>query len=149
MDPQRGARLVGEVRLRKGLAPGEDAGAPAALGPQARQAVTLANRIERAARGSYWLQLQADQHPDRPFWLEAVSAEGQVLASERVRADAHGVIHLPLQLGSAVDVVRLRAWLDTRETLRVSSESLLPVRAMAGARPAGTSSSSRAARSRG
>lgn len=149
VDPQRGARLVGEARLRKGLAPGEDAGAPAALGPQARQAVTLANRIERAARGSYWLQLQADQHPDRPFWLEAVSAEGQVLASERVRADAHGVIHLPLQLGSAVDVVRLRAWLDTRETLRVSSESLLPVRAMAGARPAGTPSSSRAARSRG
>lgn len=149
VDRERGARLVGETQLRRGVHVDAVSGRPARHGARARQPVTIANRIENADRGRYLLQLWTQQRPGTPFWLEAVSAQGEIVATHWVRPDALGRISLPLVLERPTDVLRLRAWLDPSERFAVERHALLPVRTYAAARKPAAGASARTSRSRG
>lgn len=143
-----GARLVGDAQLRRGLRLDAPAGRPARYGAQARTPVTVANRIENPERGRYLLELWTRQQPDGPYWIEAVSGQGQVLSTHWVEPNASGRIQLPLALEQAVDVVRLRAWVDAGEHFAVGRHALMPVRPVATSRKA-TGASARTSRSSG
>ena len=151
VDRARTARLVGNAQLRQGLRVDAAIGRPARYGAQARTPVTVANRIEKPGVGRYLLELWTGQQPTRPYWVEAVTGQGQVLSTHWVHPDASGRIRLPLALEQPVDVVRLRAWVDQGQHFTVGKHALLPLRTVAESRkPASTAgASSRTSRSRG
>ncbi len=158
VDRERGARLVGDAQLRRGLRVDQATGRPARYGALARTPVTVAHRIEKPGTGRYLLELWTGQQPSQPYWVEAVSErEGRVLSTHWVRPDASGRIRLPLALEQPVEAVRLRAWVDQGQHFTVGKHALLPLRTVAEARkPAApatgastTGASSRTSRSRG
>lgn len=151
LDRRRGARVVGDAQLRRGLRVDAAVGRPARYGAQARTPVTVANRIEKPGPGSYLLELWTRQQPRDAYWVEAVTGDGQVLATQWVRPDADGRIRLPLALDRPVDVVRLRAWVDQGQHFTVGRHALLPLRPVAATRkPASTpGASGRTSRSKG
>ena len=152
VDPARGARLVGDAQLRRGVRIDRDAGRPAPYGTQARIPVTVANRILEPGSGEFMLDLWAGKHPDGPFWVEAVNEhDGRVLATEWVQPDAAGRIRLPLALTEPDQVVRLRAWVDNGQHFTVGHHALMPMQHVAESRKPGTTTgaSTRTSRSRG
>lgn len=132
VDRTHQARLLDNAQLHQGIRIGTQAGRIARSGPQqGRVPVTVAHRVEDAAAGNYVLRLWTDKRPSGGFWVDAVTADGQVLGTHWVQPDARGRVQLPLALDDAQDVVRLRGWVDQGEHFSVGRHALVPVRHLA------------------
>lgn len=149
VDARHGARLVDDAELRRGVRVDQTAGRPAPYGASARIPITVANRIEQPGSGDFLLDLWAGQHPDGPFWVEAVSEDGRVLATEWVTPDPSGRISMPLALARPETVVRLRAWVDMGQSFTVGRHALMPVQPVADDRKPSGTTAVRTSRSRG
>lgn len=113
VDAARGARLYRNEELAGGVrvdAP-RVAGADQARG-RLRQPVMLGQAIRGTRPGRYEVRVHAWNKPAHPFWIEAVTPQGQLLGQQRVEADADGRIRMPLWLAERVEDMQIRAWLS-------------------------------------
>ncbi|MFT4196594.1 MAG: phosphoglycerol transferase I [Pseudoxanthomonas sp.] len=112
VDAARGARLYRNDELAAGVR----VDAPRVAGADARdglrQPVMLGQAIRGTRPGRYEVRVKTWNKPAHPFWIEAVSAQGQLLGQQRIEPDAHGRIRMPLWLAERVEDMQIRAWLS-------------------------------------
>lgn len=135
VNPANGTQLVTGDALERGIQVDTEAGRAAPTRERVRYPRVLANRIANAGRGQYVWRMRSEHQPNAPFWLEALSEQGQVLARRWVQPNAAGRYSLELGLEQPIDGLRIRAWLDPEDDFRLSSHLLLPVEALASTTP--------------
>lgn len=135
VNPANGTQLVEGVALQKGIRVDTTAGRAPPAGERVRYPLVLENRIASANSGHYVWRMRSQEQPSQPFWLEALSEQGEVLARRWVQPNASGRYSLELGLDQPIDGLRIRAWLDPDDSFRLASHLLLPVQALASAQP--------------
>jgi phosphoglycerol transferase len=92
---------------------------------QLRQPVMLGDAIRGTRPGQYEVKLSAIQQPLQPFWIEAITAQGELLGQYRVFPDREGRIRMPLGLDVEVDDMQIRAWLSVADDLLLDDIALV------------------------
>ncbi len=123
----KGVRLYGSAELGRGVrvdAPLPPAGAQRL---RLRQPVMLGDAIRNTAAGQYEVTLRTRQQPVHPFWIEAISMDGDLLAQQLVVPDATGRIRMRLGLDHQVGDMQIRAWLGPTDELMLDRMDIAQV----------------------
>lgn len=127
VDRDHGARLYGAAELGRGVRVDAPLSPPGTQRLQLRRPVMLGDAIRNSAPGRYRVTLSTSQQPMQPFWIEAVSVQGDLLAQHLVVPDASGRIELDLGLDHEVDDMQIRAWLRAADELMVDGMEVAQV----------------------
>lgn len=126
VDADNNMKLFAGDELRDGVR--VDAPLEAATGPRPRprRAIWLGAESSLVA-GEYLLRLRPREWPSHPFWLEAVSSDGRVVAREWIEPDdgEPRTIRLRIGLEERIDDLEIRAWLDWAEYMELSSLAMV------------------------
>ncbi len=134
VDADNNMKLFAGTQLQRGVR--VDAPLDAATGPRPRprRAIWLGAESSLVA-GEYQLRLRPRQWPSHAFWLEAVAADGRVVAREWIdpsERDTRRPIRLRIGVEERIEDLEIRAWLDWAEYMEPAS--LAMVRTGAGSR---------------
>ncbi|TMN19648.1 phosphoglycerol transferase I [Pseudoxanthomonas sp. X-1] len=90
-----------------------------------RQPVMVGSALRQTAPGHYQVTLTTSHRPSHAFWIEAMDAQGKVLAQHWALPDPSGRIEMSLDLDREVDDMQIRAWLGSPDDIGVNDDVAL------------------------
>jgi phosphoglycerol transferase len=134
LNNARDARLYRSSELAHGVRVDAPLQRLAGVRMEPRQPVTVGSALRQTSPGHYQVTLNTSHRPNHAFWIEAMDADGKVLAQHWALPDPSGHIEMQLDLDKKVDDMQIRAWLGSPDDISVDNDV-----ALVKARPAGRS----------
>jgi len=97
-----------------------------------RQPVMVGSALRQTSPGRYQITLNTSHRPSHAFWVEAMDADGKVLAQHWALPDPTGRIEMQLDLDREVDDMQIRAWLGSPDDISVDNDVALKARRASG-----------------
>jgi phosphoglycerol transferase len=120
-----GARLYNSTELRQGVRVDAPLQQLPGMRQQLRQPVMLGAAIRDTKPGQYKVTLRTRQQPGHPYWIEVVSAQGELLAQHLVLPDSSGRIQMQVGLDREIDDMQIRAWLGSADEVMLDDVAMV------------------------